>query len=135
MVNNGDIVYLLSTANKRVYRWSIATGAYLRPYVVGSNQGYNTLAPTHGVFGGQQRLYLGYSTGAIRYIDVNGSRRRSGIRHDVEPVYSLVTAGNFLIVQTSRWQRSGYMLNSAGVTTAQSGTTTTDTRVIPPGIR
>ena len=39
------MVYLLSSANRRVYRWSMATGAYLNPYIVGINQGFNTLAP------------------------------------------------------------------------------------------
>jgi len=121
IAQNGDIVYLLSTANKRVYRWSIATGTYLRPYVVGSNQGYSTLAPTKMAYStGHQRLYLGYSTGAIRYIDVNGSSAEVAFATMTQTEFTLANAGNFLLVLTNSGGWGGYVLNSAGATTAQS---------------
>ena len=64
VVSQGDVIYLLSTANRRVYRWSITAGAYLNPYIVGINQGFSTVAPTKMAYSsGQQRLYLGYETG------------------------------------------------------------------------
>ena len=51
VVQNGDTVYLLSSANRRVYRWSISAGAYLNPYIVGINQGFSTRGPDEdGVF-------------------------------------------------------------------------------------
>ncbi|HEU5136784.1 MAG TPA: hypothetical protein VFU13_16680 [Steroidobacteraceae bacterium] len=121
IAQNGDIVYLLSVANKRVYRWSIATGAYLRPYVVGSNLGYSTLSPTTMAYStGHQRLYLGYATGAIRYIDVNGSSAEVAFATMPQPVFNLGNAGNFLWVQTTTGGNVSYVLNSAGATTAQS---------------
>ena len=40
VVQQGDIIYLLSSTNRRVYRWSISASAYLNPYVVGINQGF-----------------------------------------------------------------------------------------------
>ena len=81
VVQQGDTIYLLSTVNRRVYRRSISSGAYLNPYVVGLNQGFSTLAPTTMAYSSaQQRLYLGYSTGAIRYINVERSEPgRDGI--------------------------------------------------------
>ena len=45
IVQQGNIIYLLSNSNRRVYRWSISGGAYLNPYVVGINQGLSTAAP------------------------------------------------------------------------------------------
>ena len=70
VVQRGDVVYLLSRVNRRVYRWSISTGAYLNPYVVGLNQGFSTASPVAMAYSAaDQRLYLGYATGPIRYID------------------------------------------------------------------
>ncbi len=71
IVSAGDTIFLLSSANKRVYRWSMATGEYLNPYAVGIDQGFGTVAPTKMAYSAaHQRLYLGYSTGAIQYVDV-----------------------------------------------------------------
>jgi hypothetical protein len=70
VVQNGDTVYLLSSANRRVYRWSIATVAYLNPYVVPESiRDSHRGAVEDGVLERPQRLYLGYGTGAIRYIE------------------------------------------------------------------
>jgi hypothetical protein len=122
VVQQGDIVYLLSIANRRVYRWSIATGAYLNPYVVGSNQGYSTMAPTAMAYStGHQRLYLGYSTGAIRYIDVNAGPAEVAFTTMPQGVSSLSNAGNFLLAQTVGGYSSGYILNSSGAVTGQGG--------------
>ena len=53
------------------------------PTSVGINQGFSPIAPTSMAYSSaHQRLYLGYGTGAIRYIDVTAEPRRSGIRHD-----------------------------------------------------
>ena len=52
VVSQGDIVYLLSSANRRVYRWSMATGAYLNPVHRGHQPGLqHHCADEHGVFG------------------------------------------------------------------------------------
>jgi hypothetical protein len=115
---NGDIIYLLSSANRRVYRWSMATGTYLNPYIVGINQGFSTVAPTTMVYSsGHQRLYLGYSTGAIRYIDVNAGAGEVAFTNMASAVASLGSAGNFLVVQAG----GGYLINSSGITTDQGG--------------
>ena len=63
-----DVVYLLNSANRFVFRWSIADSHYLDPYDVGSV----ALTPTTMAFSSaQHRLYLGYDTGAIQQIDVS----------------------------------------------------------------
>ena len=61
IISHGDIVYLLSRQNLRVYRWSISAERYLNPYVVGVSQGFSTVAPVKIAYSGAHgRLYLGY---------------------------------------------------------------------------
>ena len=78
-----------------MYRRSISTGAYLNPYIVGINQGFSTVAPTKmALSSGQQRLYLGYETGAIRYIDLTaGSPTETAFANTALAVYGLASAG------------------------------------------
>ncbi|MGC3980189.1 MAG: hypothetical protein QM808_02925 [Steroidobacteraceae bacterium] len=124
VVNNGDTIYLLSAANKRVYRWSIATGAYLNPYVVGINQGFSTLAPTKMAYSSDhKRLYLGYSTGAIQYIDVlSNSPVEIPFTNTAMAVTGLVAAGKFLLAQDgSSYAANHYVYNSSKVLTDQTG--------------
>ena len=101
VVQNGDTIYLLSTANRRVYRWSISTGAYLNPYVVGINQGFSTIAPTKMAFSSaHQRVYLGYETGAIRYIDVTAaSPVETAFATTALGVNGLAAVGNYVLAQ------------------------------------
>nr|WP_324257315.1 hypothetical protein [Cellvibrio fontiphilus] len=76
-LSEGDIIYLLSKANGRIYRWSITTGNFINPLVVGTREGVNTLAPTSmSVSSDHQRLYLGYTNGQINYIDLNGVKEK-----------------------------------------------------------
>jgi hypothetical protein len=120
VVSNGDIIYLLSTTNRRVYRWSMATGEYLNPYVVGIDQGFSTAGPTTMVFSSaHNRLYLGYETGAIRYVDVGTGVETSFVNVATE-VGGLGAAGNFIIAQdfSGAWG-THYIIDSAGVITDQ----------------
>jgi hypothetical protein len=113
VTQRGDVVYLLSNANRRVYRWSIATGKYLNPYVVGLDLGYVTLAPVSITYHpAQQRLYLGYSNGAIRYIDVNaGTPVEVAFFNAQAKVDDLTPVGNLLFANAG----DGYMFNSSAV--------------------
>lgn len=120
IVSAGDTVYLLSTANARVFRWSMATGAYLNPLVVGINQGSTILAPTKITYSGEhQRLYLGYSTGAIQSIDVNANNAPevpfAAIATGVD---GLAAVGNFVLAQddSGAWA-THYIFNGNGVLT------------------
>ncbi|MGC3980188.1 MAG: hypothetical protein QM808_02920 [Steroidobacteraceae bacterium] len=118
VINNGDMVYLLSIANKRVYRWSIATGAYLNPYIVGINQGFATIAPAKMAYSSDhKRLYLGYSTGAIQYIDVLSSNpAETPFTSTALAVNGLAAVGKFVLAQdaSGAWS-SHYVFNSNGI--------------------
>jgi hypothetical protein len=118
VVNNGDIIYLLSSANRRVYRWSMATGEYLNPYIIGMSQGSDVEVPHKMVYSSaHQRLYLGYQSGTIRYIDVTAGHPTETHFANVS-IYmnGLVSVGNFILAQddSGAWE-THYVINSAGV--------------------
>jgi hypothetical protein len=123
VVQGGDVVYILSTANRRVYRWSTASGAYVNPYVVGIDQGFNTVAPTKIAYHeAQQRLYLGYETGAIRYISTaaGASAAEVPFANTALPVAGLGSAGNYLLAMdgSGAWA-THYVYNASGAITDQ----------------
>ena len=122
VINDGDTVYLLSSANKRVYQWSIATGTYLNPYVVGIDQGFSTLAPVKMAYSSSHhRLYLGYGTGAIQYIDVNaGSAVEAPFANTAMGVAGLAAVGNYVLAQdgSGAWA-THYVFNASGTVTDQ----------------
>ncbi|MFL6600961.1 MAG: hypothetical protein ACJ8R9_06475, partial [Steroidobacteraceae bacterium] len=122
VVNAGDTVYLLSSTNKRVYRWSMATGTYLNPYVVGIDQGFSTLAPTNMAYSSSHhRLYLGYSTGAIQYIDTTvTSAAEAPFANTAMGVGGLAAVGNYVLAQdgSGAWA-THYVFNAGGTVTDQ----------------
>ena len=84
-----------------MYRWSISAGAYLNPYVVGIDQGFSTIAPTKMAFSSaHQRVYLGYETGAIRYVDVTAaSPVETAFATTALGVNGLAAVGNYVLAQ------------------------------------
>ena len=123
VVQNGDVVYLLSTVNRRVYRWSISAGSYINPYVVGVERGFTTDAPTViALVAAHQRLYLGYESGSIRYIDLTAaSPVENNFAIVAYGVTGLASAGNFLAVRGGAYYGGGHIYNASGVVTAQGG--------------
>jgi hypothetical protein len=122
VAQNGDLIYLLSTANRRVYRRSISTGQYLDPYVVGIAQGFTTVAPTSMAFAPlNNRLYLGYPNGAVRYFDVSsGAPVEVPFATAAEGVNGLVSVGNFLFVGEGSYYGASRVLDSAGAIVGQN---------------
>ncbi len=95
----GDTIYLLSTANKRIYRWSITNNSYLNPLVIGIDRGTGVLAPTKmAVSSAHNRIYLGYSSGAITYIAVDGIEERL-LANTAKSVNGLAVVGNYVLAQ------------------------------------
>ena len=60
---HGDIIYLLSSANRRVYRWSITAAPISILTSSASTRASALGADEDGVLERHQRLYLGYDTG------------------------------------------------------------------------
>jgi hypothetical protein len=119
--NDGDVVYLLSRANRRVYRWSIATGQYLNPYVVGIAEGATTTAPVRIAYSAaHQRLYVGYLNGVIRYI-APGSAAELPFAMLPERLDNLASVGNYLLAHDANGQwATRYVFNAGGAITGQS---------------
>ena len=113
-----DTVYLLNAANSLVFRWSIANESYLDAIAVGMDG----LAPSQMAYvGSQERLYLGYSSGAIQYIDTSapdGTEVPFG--NTAMAVDGLAAVGNFLLAQdgSGAWA-THYIFNTAGTITHQ----------------
>jgi hypothetical protein len=125
-----DIVYLLSSANRFVFRWSIAEAHYLDPYEVGSE----TLTPTNMAYSSAlHSLYLGYDTGAIRKIDVNAATpAEATFANLAAAVTSLGNAGNFLIAQAGSYSYDGGFILQQWRVTDQGGCTGTRARPQDP---
>jgi len=87
--------------------------------VVGITQGFSRVTPTTMAYSAaHQRLYLGYSTGAIRYIDVTaGTPVETAFASFPTAVNTMASAGNFLLAFTT----ASNLINSSGVTVSQGG--------------
>ena len=113
-----DVVYLLNGANGLIFRWSVGEARYLEPYTVGIE---HAPAPTSMAYSSaHRRVYLGYSSGEIRYIDTAGAGAEVAFATMVSPVGHVSSAGNFLVVQGSSGYGVRYVLNGSGVTTGSS---------------
>lgn len=98
---SGD-VYLLSEAHGKVFSWSTTTEQYQNPFSVGSSSGLTNESPVRMTFSAaQERLYLGYASGLVTFIDINNSPKEQFFNHFPQEVQSLVAAGNFLVVYGS----------------------------------
>jgi len=121
VASDGDIIYFLSTTNKRIYRWSIANNAYVNPLVVGLDQGDSVLVPTTmAVSAAQNRLYLGYNSGIVTYIALDGAAEHL-FATTAMPVYGLAIAGNYVLAQdfSGAWA-THYIFDQAGKITAKA---------------
>lgn len=97
VAGDGDgIVYLLSAQFSRVYRYSAVAARHLSPIVVGdaSPPSYMEYAPEH------DRLYFGYPSGAVTYVDLHDAQLRERPFVNVAAnVGGLGAAGEYLAVQ------------------------------------
>lgn len=113
-----DTVYLLSNANRMVFRWSIPQQRYLDawPLAAGSAVPAQMIySPAH------QKLFFAYDTGAIRQIAVTGNNQaETSFASLGAAVSSLGAAGNFIVAQTGGYN-GGSVLNNAGAVVDQGG--------------
>ncbi|WEF31153.1 hypothetical protein [Pseudoduganella chitinolytica] len=106
-----DVVYLLSNANGRIYRWSRLRRAYLAPLAVGRHGAAKVMAYSRD----HQRLYLGYASGTITYIDVTGDSAETRLTALAQAVEGLAAAGKYLVAQdgSGAWA-THYVLDRGG---------------------
>ncbi|TQV88006.1 hypothetical protein [Aliikangiella coralliicola] len=119
IVSDSNFIYLLSEENNRVYRWELSESRYTNPFIVEIDNGVEKIAPTHmTVSSVQSRLYLGYNTGAIRYIDLTGTGEQTPFTSIARAVSGLSMMSNYLRAQNkSGYSDFHYVFDQNGVQT------------------
>jgi hypothetical protein len=118
-IDNDGIVYLLSTENNRIFRWSAATSSFINPIHVGSTDVLSPTSPTQMTYSpAHQRLYLGYTSGAISAIDLNVGLIEQPFSYLSMSVNGLASVGQYLLAQdnSGAWE-SHHIFDINGVLT------------------
>jgi len=96
VTNNNGVVFLLYSAQNLIYRWDIKSKKYVDSLHVGTS----TVTPSTMSYSySNDRLYLGYSNGAVTYISLNDtSRIETSFVQTAAPVESVSYAGDYIRV-------------------------------------
>ena len=110
---NGDL-YLLSNDNKTIYVWNSQTQSYQQPLRLTPTDTQNIV--THVSWAAtQQRLYLGYNSGTITYIDISKGRFEQPYHQLRTAVTALEATDNFIFTQHSEgYNTLQYILDQKG---------------------
>ncbi len=113
-------LFMYSRERQRIYRWSAATGNYLSPLVVGQTESTGLVAAPRSIVysPAHKRIYLGYDSGRITWVDGTGTGGEKSFGAVAMAVGGLAAAGNHLLVQdaSGAWS-THYVFNQAGVLT------------------
>ncbi|MFT5442131.1 MAG: hypothetical protein ACI8W3_001173 [Myxococcota bacterium] len=91
VVDRHGVIYLLSSENDRVFRWSTEEGDHLDPIEVRDNPAYLAYSSTH------DKLYLSYQTGAITQIDLGAPKLEDRkYAHTPGASWGIQAAGKFV---------------------------------------
>jgi len=118
-IDNDGIVYLLSTANNRIFRWSATTASFTNPIYVGTTDVLSPVSPTQMTYSpAHHRLYLGYTSGAMTYIDLAGELTEQPFANLAMSVNGLASVGQFVLAQddSGAWE-SHHIYDVNGVLT------------------
>jgi len=100
--DDSGIVYLFSSENSTVYRWSSVTESYLNPIYVGEDTVIASVSPNLMAYSSaHQRLYFAYASGALTYVDLAGSLVEQAFGNTASRVGGLAAVGEFLLAQDS----------------------------------
>lgn len=89
-LGNNDIIYLLSKTHLSIFRWSVESKSYLETIPLAA-------APSHMAYSPiTNRLYLTYSTGAIKQIKLNESLDETPFANLPSAARGLATAGEYV---------------------------------------
>lgn len=117
LVDEAGIVYLFNDENGTVYRWSVETESYQNPLQVGRRNGFANTSPSKITYSEtHRRLYFGYSTGEITFIDLDGAPQEQPFYSVPQAVGGLASVGEFVLVQDSSgaWN-THYIIGENGV--------------------
>ncbi len=115
--DESGILYMLSGDNNRIYRWSMAASDYIAPIVIGNDAPIGATRPTLMEYSAiHNRLYFGYDTGQVSYLDLNdlGAGEQSYATVSMS-VQGLAAVGNYVLVQdeSGAWA-THYIFSKAG---------------------
>jgi hypothetical protein len=115
--DNDGLIYFYEDSLGLVYRWSPALQEYLEPFSVGNSSSYEPAQPAQMTLSQtQNRLYFGYSTGTITYIDLSAESEERAFTRFASSITHLVAADDYLYVEVQR-ERDYYILDASGVVT------------------
>ncbi|MBM7071873.1 hypothetical protein JQC92_07435 [Shewanella sp. 202IG2-18] len=115
-INTDDQVYLFDQDAGKIYRWSSALEAYLSPLNVNLTKWYGDFLPEHFTYSKQQqRVYLGYESGEITYLEQDTfDQNHTFVEFDYE-IRGLGQAGNYLFALTNtNYSSEAKVLDSEG---------------------
>jgi hypothetical protein len=108
-LGNNGILYLLDNSQYSIFRWDIATRQYLATIPLADSPTFMTYSPS------DNRLYLGYRTGEIRFIALNDSVLEQPFYNLPAPTQGLVIAGSSIFACDKANGYTHSTLNSTGV--------------------
>lgn len=114
--NGTDHLYLFSKEYGKVYRWSSQTQSYTNPIQVGKKSAISSVSPNKMAYSpSHQRLYFGYESGEITYVDVTNIGPEMRLANTASAVNGLASVGNYLLAQdaSGAWE-SHYIFDRDG---------------------
>lgn len=122
IADNNGIVYMLFKEYNLIYRWNLATAAYVSPVYIGSADNLNPIQPDFMVFSrAHDRLYFGYPSGQLTFIELTGS---DNSEHNyaivAEEVTGLAAAGQYIMAvdASGAWNTHYYFDQNGTLTTS-----------------
>ena len=114
----GGNVFLLSAVNKKIYRYSATTGRGVSPISLGAAAWSSSPTPNVMEYSpAHQRLYVGYDSGAVTYVDLTEPQPRERPFTTVATrVGGIGAAGDYVVIQdfSGAWA-THYYYDRAGV--------------------
>lgn len=112
-----DDIYLLSSENNAIYRWSASTNHYTNPIRLGTlPQNIGVPAITMAYLPEQNRIYIGYSNGYITYVETSNPTQEHHFTSLSGQISSLNSAGNYLLASDTS-QSTKYIFDSSATQT------------------
>lgn len=98
VTDNNGVIYFLNSADKRIYRWEIASNSFLNSITLGEITNANANAtdimysPAHG------RLYVSYDNGAVGYFSPSNYSEEVLFTVIPDSASGLADSGNFVTI-------------------------------------
>ena len=116
LTDDSGTIYLFSRTHGKIYRWFASTGRFGNPITVSEPSGLTTVSPwTVAYSSAHNRIYLGYDSGAIKYVDLTDPVEIMPYANIAQAVRGLAEVGQFMLAQdgSGAWN-THYIINQDG---------------------